>query len=150
MPFSSTLRTVFPYLEQLIIDHIRAFSLKGSDLLFDFTVAQLRDAFETAAAVWRVPPGTCLYQLRHGGATHDILENLRGWTEVKSRGRWASEASLRRYAKVGVLQRYLRIVPGAVIEFGASVQVDLESFFRGGPVRGLCQNRQWFESRSGL
>ena len=41
----------------------------------------------------------CRYSLRHGGASHDILSNRRSLLEVKRRGLWRSDASLKRYGK---------------------------------------------------
>ena len=44
------------------------------------------------------------YQLRHSGPSHDLLIKARTTLEVKLRGRWASDASVKRYeahARVG-------------------------------------------------
>ena len=40
-----------------------------------------------------------LYRMRHGGAFHDIVNGQRPVLEVKKRGRWANDKSLKRYAK---------------------------------------------------
>ena len=39
------------------------------------------------------------YRLRHGGATHDRATGLRSLRSIKKRGRWHSDASVRRYEK---------------------------------------------------
>lgn len=38
-----------------------------------------------------------LYQLRHSGPSHDRLHKLRSTLEVKLRGRWESDSSVKRY-----------------------------------------------------
>ena len=40
-----------------------------------------------------------LYQLRHAGPSHDRLTRARSSLEVKLRGRWTSDASVRRYER---------------------------------------------------
>ena len=42
-----------------------------------------------------------LYQLRHSGPSHDLAVGHRRLEEVKLRGRWHSDKSVRRYAKEG-------------------------------------------------
>jgi len=42
--------------------------------------------------VWFIP-----YQARHGGPSHDMRLRRRSLLEIKMRGRWASDSSLRRY-----------------------------------------------------
>ena len=39
------------------------------------------------------------YSLRHGGASHDALHQRRPLQEIKSRGRWMADESVRRYNK---------------------------------------------------
>ena len=45
-----------------------------------------------------------LYRLRHRGASHDAAARLRGIAEIKRRGRWAKDNSVRRYDKRTWLQ----------------------------------------------
>ena len=47
------------------------------------------------------------YQLRHGGATEDLTSGRRDHNAVKSRGRWKTDGSVRRYAKSGKVQQLL-------------------------------------------
>ena len=42
-----------------------------------------------------------MYQCRHTGASMDVVDNLRPLLEIKRRGRWHTEESLKRYAKGG-------------------------------------------------
>ena len=65
--------------------------------------------------------GVTLYTLRHGGATHDILARRRTMLEIKQRGRWSSDVSLKRYVKQARLQTELRKVSNQVKEYGARI-----------------------------
>ena len=40
-----------------------------------------------------------LYMVRHSGPSIDVAEKTRTLTEVKARGRWAADTSVRRYEK---------------------------------------------------
>jgi len=53
-----------------------------------------------------------LYALRHGGASHDRAHKLRPALEVKLRGRWGADQSVRRYDKHGrVAEQLHRLEP---------------------------------------
>ena len=57
------------------------------------------------------------YPLRHGGAAEDLNGRLQDHTAVKARGRWSTDTSLRRYTKVGKVQRMMlmnQVSPGAL------------------------------------
>ena len=56
-----------------------------------------------------------LYSLRHGGASFDTLFQKRPLPEVKSRGRWRADSSLRRYQKAAPAQQQLCLMPDNVI-----------------------------------
>ena len=62
------------------------------------------------------------HSLRHRGASDDLLTKRRGAAEVKSRGRWTSDQSLRRYGKATRLQAELRKVALSVVQFGRDVE----------------------------
>jgi len=49
-----------------------------------------------------------LYQLRHGGTSFEMMMQVRPLLEIKKRGRWQADASLRRYEKGGRLQQQLQ------------------------------------------
>ena len=55
----------------------------------------------------RLPPSN-LYQARHSGASSDSAGGRRTLKKVKRRGRWRSDASLRRYEKAERLTDQLR------------------------------------------
>ncbi len=57
---------------------------------------------------------TSMYMLRHGGARADFLLRRRSLSDIKLRGRWTSDASLRRYQKSAVAQcEVLKMSAGA-------------------------------------
>ena len=92
----------FPNLGTMITDLARR--RKDHSFLFgDFKTDELRTAFEDASQLLKLPP-LVLYQLRHGGASHDLLYRRREMEAIKQRGRWRTDASLRRYAKQGKVQ----------------------------------------------
>lgn len=48
-----------------------------------------------------------LYQLRHGGASHEAFTRFRDVTGIQGRGRWASMSGPRRYSKPGRINQML-------------------------------------------
>ena len=71
----------------------------------------------------------CRYALRHGGASEDLLQRRRSHLEVKRRGGWRTDASLKRYGKESKLLSELRKVPPSTVEFGRTVDARLQEFF---------------------
>lgn len=89
---------------------------KSSDLLFSFSMDDYRKKFQQAGSrlgVDHLHP----YQLRHGGATEDMTSKKRDFAGVKSRGRWKTDQSVRRYAKVGRVQQLLAKLPDSSKRF---------------------------------
>jgi len=84
--------------------------------LLDLTYATWAAQFTQAAVVAGLgalgPP--TLYQLRHGGASHELATRARPLAEIKKRGRWASDNSVRRYEKSGLLPTQLQRATEAV------------------------------------
>ena len=69
-------------------------------MLLDGGAPALRLAMSRVARLlglesWNLSP----YVLRHTGPSHDHLSHLRSLPEIKRRGHWASDTSLRRYEK---------------------------------------------------
>lgn len=88
-----------------------------------------RDQFNKIIRQLQLDPlGLTLYALRHGGATHDVLARRRPILEVKQRGRWSSDSSLKRYVKEARLQAELSKVPRSIKEFGQLVLQNLPVF----------------------
>ena len=68
-----------------------------------FSMEEYRTAFASAVGKLGLQ-GLHPYQLRHGGATDDLASGKRDFPSVKSRGRWKSDQSVRRYAKARRVQ----------------------------------------------
>jgi integrase len=82
-------------------------SLRPLDDLFPMSPATSVVLFKAACGLLGLPRGTCMYQMRHGGASEDLLSHSRPQDDVKRRGRWSTDSSLRRYAKPAQVQRLL-------------------------------------------
>ena len=69
--------------------------------------------FRRAATFLNLSPLPVLYQIRHAGASNDFSGGLRSLSEIKRRGRWKTDASVRRYEKGGrVTEQLLALRPG--------------------------------------
>ena len=119
----------FPWLTTAMED-LKA-SRKNEPMLWTFEMETLRRVFSAAVFALALPPDTCLYQLRHGGASHDLATSARSFEEVRSRGRWMTDSSVRRYSKVGILQRYVSTLPAAALEYGERAGPALEAAIYG-------------------
>jgi hypothetical protein len=65
------------------------------------------------------------YSMRRGGASRDLLTNLRDRASVKARGRWESDASLKRYGKATRVLKELKKVPPEVLEYALVIEQTL-------------------------
>ena len=88
--------------------------MAGKDALL-FTVTQEQVALDLRLATrrLRVPAelDVVMYMFRHAGASTDFALKQRPLAEIKLRGRWKGDASLRRYEKGGRLADQLRKLP---------------------------------------
>ena len=82
----------------------------ADQLLLSVAAGLAVSKFRAATALLGLP-GLCLYQLRHGGASGDLLTKSRELSDIMARGRWLSGASVRRYAKAGQVQKLLHALP---------------------------------------
>ena len=82
-------------------------------LLFTVSQAQVAVDLREACRRLRVPAelDVVMYMFRHAGASTDFALKLRPLAEIKLRGRWKSDASLRRYEKGGRLADQLQRLP---------------------------------------
>ena len=71
----------------------------------------------------------CLYQLRHAGASDDMLQARRVTADIRARGRWQSDNSLKRYSKPTQVLRELQRVSLAVKALGSFVDSHLATVF---------------------
>ena len=77
--------------------------------IFKFSADDSVRLFRKAAESLGLPP-LCLYQLRHGGASEEVVQGVGPMEAIKVRGRWKSDCSIRRYAKPATLWRLLASV----------------------------------------
>ena len=94
---------VFPWLPSALIKHLRLRSRPATALMFVFKYPELLAAFKLACKDLKIADAS-LYRLRHGGASHDAAAQLRTLVEIKRRGRWQTDTSVRRYEKRTWLQ----------------------------------------------
>jgi hypothetical protein len=113
-------------LHQLIANRPR------SSPLWSHSHFQFVKAFKEALSFWKLEwLGATLYSLRHGGASWDLLHKQRTLPEIKKRGRWASDTSLRRYVKESRLQHQISKLPKELAIFGLKVIANLPQVFSG-------------------
>ena len=93
------------YLVQLLWE--RVLVLNGKDeKVYPFDAAEFRKNFQEAGQLLgfkNLHP----YQSRHGGASEDLNSGERDHLAVKFRGRWHTDQSVRRYGKVGKIQKMM-------------------------------------------
>ena len=77
----------------------------GSGPVFNVSPAHLSECFRKAQEQARLPRLYVPYQLRHGGPSADMRDRMRTPLEIKQRGRWMSDLSMRRYEAAARLQR---------------------------------------------
>ena len=94
---------IFPWLPKAMVRTLRLNQRAATDKMFDFQYKELLSLFRQACEELKVRDPS-LYRLRHGGASHDAATRMRTLQEIKRRGRWASDTSLRRYEKRTWLQ----------------------------------------------
>ena len=85
----------------------RVLVLNGKDeKVYPFDAAEFRKNFQEAGQLLgfkNLHP----YQSRHGGASEDLNSGERDHLAVKVRGRWHTDQSVRRYGKVGKIQKMM-------------------------------------------
>ena len=69
-----------------------------AEFLADFSYREWATVWRSCCLTLGLPAAT-LYVLRHTGASDDRLRRNRSLPEIKRRGRWASETSVKRYEK---------------------------------------------------
>ena len=98
--------------------------------IFPFSMEQYRKEFQQAVVSLGLDR-VHTYQLRHGGAAEDLNARSREYQQVKARGRWMTDQSVRRYTKTGKVQQLLgRLAPGG-LAFCQWCHRNLEKAFRG-------------------
>eukprot|EP00438_Fugacium_kawagutii_P002019 Skav214231 [mRNA] locus=scaffold1133:6956:10370:+ [translate_table: standard] len=100
------------------------------DFIYPFTAAEYRKCFQVAGerlSIKNLHP----YQTRHGGASEDLNSGERDPQSVKIRGRWHTDQSVRRYGKVGKIQRLMAGLSPSQMEFCQWSQANMEKMLRG-------------------
>ena len=72
--------------------------------LFEFDYLELKREFMKCQELLLLPERFILYQIRHGGPSHDRAFQVRDLAAVKQRGQWCSDASVKRYESHARLQ----------------------------------------------
>ena len=72
-----------------------------------------------------------LYMMRHSGPSNDVAEMKRTLPQVKVRGRWACEHSVRRYEKHSQLNKMWNLLPRAVQQSALSAQTRVAQILGG-------------------
>ena len=102
-----------------------SFTGGGNDHIFPFSLNQFEKEFKQSVTTLklgklRLTP----HCLRHGGASHDYLAELRSLHDIQQRGCWASFESVRRYSKHGRISKQLQLL--SVEQQRAAKQATLE------------------------
>lgn len=103
---------------------------KQTDKLFRFSMEEFRKKFQAAAQEINLE-GIHPYQLRHGGATEDLTSKIREFSMVKARGRWKTDASVRRYAKTGRVQQLLCRLSLRNMQFCTWSEKNIQAVYQG-------------------
>ena len=91
-----------PWLSDLLMAFVRQ---QPAGKLFNFTLEQMRRVFlKIAMHIGIGKWNPVLYMARHTGASLDRLEQRISLEEVRRRGRWVSESSVRRYETRALIQ----------------------------------------------
>ena len=115
---------------EILVKHRQGESMSS---VWDHRHVDFVQAFKTALEYWKLQfLGATLYSLRHLGASWDFLHKARPLNEIKKRGRWATDQSLRRYAKEARLQKQTGKIPERLARFGLSVIANLPLLLQGG------------------
>lgn len=106
--------------------------LQPTDTLIGISGAELERQVKLSAQ--NVGVGTLSvvpYMFRHSGASHDRSAGLRSLNEVRKRGRWATEQSVRRYEKGGRLAQQFASLPPEVQNRAARAEANIMAILSG-------------------
>ena len=105
---------------------------KAGMRIWRFDSVQGLNYFKSIINRLRLPiPIATFYILRHGGASHDVVTGRRSIMEVKSRGRWTSDRSVRRYSKATRALPELEILPAVWRRYALKVERLLPELLEG-------------------
>ena len=111
-----------PFLEVL------ASNRSPESMLWPHSPEEYTKEFEAAVVALKLEPlKPCRYAMRHGGASEDLLLRRRSALEVKRRGRWRSDDSLKRYGKETRLLAELSKIPKMTMRIGEQASLALDA-----------------------
>ena len=119
--------------DRIWIGDVISTMMKGKDKeakIFSFSMEEFRKQFGEVSKILGIP-GLHPYQLRHGGAAHDLASKARDHAQVKARGRWSTDQSVRRYTKTGKIQTLLGQLSKGSLEYCRWSQRNLKSVMSG-------------------
>ena len=116
--FDNTLLLDNPATERWLGPAVHALAARrGKDRpIFAFSQDEFRKEFNKVGKALGVET-LVTYQLRHGGASEDLNSKTRDFNQVRERGRWKTDTSVRRYAKTGKLQKMLQDLDKPILEY---------------------------------
>ena len=102
-------------------------SLAGADFVWNMPYASFLQKFHRYAEMSGVHAALKPhpYSMRHGGASTDRLLDRRSLMQIKHRGRWKADSSVRRYEKHARLLAQTKLLPKGVREYGLWVEKHL-------------------------
>ncbi|CAK9105668.1 unnamed protein product [Durusdinium trenchii] len=101
-----------PWMGLLLRRHLESHKAQK---LFPIEYRQLKDAWQKALVGLQLSSKHCvLYQLRHSGPSHDRMTKARSLVDIKKRGRWLSDSSVRRYEAAARLNQEFQKLPRPV------------------------------------
>ena len=120
-----------PWMGALLRHHL---SLRRSVKMFHVDYRGLRDAWQDSLeSLGLCRTHSVLYQLRHSGPLYDRMTKQRSLLEVKKRGRWLSDSSVKRYEASARLNQEFQKLPRSVqrraIQAPSQVQQWAQRFF---------------------
>ena len=116
--FDNTVRLDQEYMQVLgQVTHEMATKVGKEVLVFPFKLADVTKALNNVGRALGLVDTLSVYQCRHGGASHDLCNKLRCRGDVQARGRWVTEASLKRYTKTGKIQTLLAELTPEVLAY---------------------------------
>ena len=129
-----------PWMQTWIASQLEALLLgKGaSQSLWPWSHAEFLTQYKSACSELALTARgltVAVYGLRHGGASHDTLAELRTFEQVKERGRWASDRSVHRYRKASLAQAEVQKLHLQHQRLASRLMKDLGALFRPGAAK---------------
>ena len=104
----------------------------GDEQLFPFLQEEYTTNFHKSLAMlslgsYHFSP----YSVRHARPSNDFLHHRRDLADIKNRGRWKSDSSVRRYTKATKLQQLAQEIDLRVTNYGNAVMANIDEIMAG-------------------